>query len=203
MTKHTILFLLAILMCLSMQAQTKEQIDEAENYYQIEGRGAEISKRLMKFWTKMFSEDYIDFSEPELVEWEYNNGWYLGKNGRGLRDGIGTYYFSKSDTRYFGGWKRDNQHGLGVNMAKASLYIGFWDDDKQDGWGIKHWPPDAPLESGDYTGVVKYFGEYKANKWHGYGIVYLNDGTYKSGIWIQNVLSKELPKLEVFEKLGF
>ncbi len=186
-----------------LNAQSTEYQKQAESYYNNEDRASEISKQFTKFWNKMFNQDYANFSEPVLVEWEYNNGWYHGRNGRGYRDGIGVYYFSENKARYFGGWKRDNFHGFGVYMKEKSIYIGMYDDDKQNGLAIKMWPSYSPLDANGFAGIVKYFGEYKDNKWHGYGIVYLKDGTYKSGIWIESTLSKELPKIDVVEKLGF
>ncbi|WP_298418091.1 hypothetical protein [uncultured Kordia sp.] len=208
---------------LTVLGQTKEQQRRADAYYQNQ----QTKQQNSSSWDSSFSSS--NFKQNNLVNWEYDDGtWYSGQvDSKKNKSGFGTYKYSqgrglfsgqyRNDKRngygiyvwfgkaiYFGQWKENSRSGIGTLLHDdGTIYNGSWKNSKQDGFGISHYPKNNPLEKNNYVDIVKYVGEYKQAEWDGYGILYFKDGTYKSGIWIDNVLSKELPKSEVLEALGF
>lgn len=128
-----------------------------------------------------------------------NNSFYSGKWKDGYMHGVGTLHWS-SGSIFSGQFKKGNRDGFGIyKWSGGNSYIGQWKENKKDGFGIQQWP----IGNSKDKSLIKYLGEYKNDVRYGYGIKYYEDGSYESGIWIEDVLSKEVPKLEVLEMLGF
>lgn len=162
-----------------------------------------IYSQFKEFHNRLYSEQYTDFDEQSFVEWGYSNGFYYGRNMNGFRDGIGTYYFIDSGTRYFGGWQKDEKEGYAVNINPTSLFTGYYKNNKKNGFGITQWLVDKPLKQDGFKDIIKYVGMYKNSKRNGYGVLYFKDGSYLSGIWENSTLKTALSKIEVLENLGF
>ncbi|WP_298511039.1 hypothetical protein [uncultured Kordia sp.] len=223
MKKQTLIIVLLLIGLQTILGQTTEQQRRADAYYQNQQSREQKSKS----WNWLFnsSNTKSNYSKNNLVKWEYkdggwytgqinsseyvsgfgttkyadNNSYYSGQFFDGRKNGIGAYFWA-SGSKFFGMYKNDSITGLGIYIwSDNSIYNGYWKNHKREGFGINEW---INGNHDDKT-LIKYVGEHKNNIRHGYGIKYYKNGTYKSGIWIDDVLSKELSKLEVLEALGF
>ncbi|WP_298418090.1 hypothetical protein [uncultured Kordia sp.] len=181
--------------------QTREQQRRAETYYQNQQKQEQLSKS----WDWLFGSSNPNYNQNNLVKWENNNGdWYVGKGKNKERNGLGIDYSRENNGIFFSQFINNKANGFTFYSNKNGYsFFGSFKLGKKNGFVISKWSKTNPASFNGYSNIIKYLGEYKEGEWHGYGIVYFKDGTYKSGVWIENVLSKELPKLEVLEALGF
>ncbi|MFL2641777.1 MAG: MORN repeat-containing protein [Thermodesulfobacteriota bacterium] len=97
----------------------------------------------------------------------------------------GPAYF-KSGSEYYGGWKNNLKHGLGVIIKKnGDKYKGEWKNDKYDGSGFYHYGV-GPNQDDVYQ------GQWKEGAYHGKGnYIYKNEpnkgdkysGEFKNGMF--------------------
>lgn len=185
--------------------QTTNQQRRADAYYQNEQRREENSEGSSLLWDMLFGSANASPASGITADKFANGGWFAGQYANSKCNGLGINYFKTPNTEHyiFSNWKNDSINGLTIVSSDSYSFFGEYDNGKKDGFGMTSWSPNEPLNNKGYTDIVKYVGEYKQGEWHGYGILYFKDGTYKSGIWVDSVLNTELPKLEVLEALGF
>jgi hypothetical protein len=134
---------------------------------------------------------------------KYKDGQiYKGKWKKGKRHGRGEFKWAIGDI-YKGNWKNDKKNGKGkFNWFNGDSYIGDWKNDKPNGRGkfffkkgfqdkkksdtytgqVKNWSRHG---KGVYTWVkqgMKYSGNWKDDKRHGYGEYKEGDSIY-TGNW--------------------
>ena len=186
----------------SLLAQTVQQQKKAEAYHQNQ----QPQKRYSNNWYWLFgsSENNSAKKKDNMVSWELEDGgWYAGLGKKDSYTGYGIQYQLKSDSYMFSNWKNTKPNGMTLSQSPNYSFMGTYKDDAKNGFGITKWSNYSPISTDNYKNVIKYIGEYKNGIWSGFGIIYFRDGTYKSGIFVDSILSKELPKLEVLEALGF
>ena len=186
----------------SLLAQTESQQESANAYYQNQNP----QKRYTNSWYWLFgtANSGAKNDKNQMVSWELEDGgWYAGLGKKDSYTGYGIQYQLKSDSYMFSNWKNTKPNGMTLSQSPDYSFMGTYKDDAKNGFGITKWSNYSPISTDNYKNVIKYIGEYKNGIWSGFGIIYFRDGTYKSGIFVDSVLSKELPKLEVLEALGF
>ncbi|PQJ69640.1 MORN repeat-containing protein [Polaribacter butkevichii] len=183
-------------------AQTEVQKKKAEDYYQKQPQ----LKRYTNTWYWLFgsSNSNDNLSKNKMVSWELEDGgWYAGLGKNENYTGYGIQFKSKNNSYIFSNWKNTKPNGMTLSQSLDYSFMGTYQDAVKNGFGITKWSNYKPFSNNNYKNVIKYVGEYKNGIWSGFGILYFRDGTYKSGIFVDSILSKELPKLEVLEALGF
>ncbi|XP_034188696.1 uncharacterized protein LOC117608151 isoform X2 [Osmia lignaria lignaria] len=107
----------------------------------------------------------------------YTKGSYYGQWKNGLRDGRGTMVWTNGNV-YRGEWKCGAMHGYGeyvwnaffnktLTWPQEALYVGNWRNGMRNGEG------ELKLSA---VGGAKYFGHWKDNKKHGYGVIIGSNG---------------------------
>jgi|GEM_PF-3183476 len=96
-------------------------------------------------------------------------GKYDGKYRRGLRHGKGTCIWPDG-SKYDGIWKYGTMSGKGIFTYQGYKYDGYWEGGKKNGRGTLTFP------DGSY-----YTGMFKDDKYHGFGILKLADGSSHEG----------------------
>lgn len=199
--------LIVVSLVVSIQAifgQTTEQQRRADAYYQNEQRREELSEDDGSLLLDLLFGSFESSPSSGITADEFNDGgWYAGQYANSVRDGFGTTYIANPEQYIFCDWKNDSINGLTMVVNADYCFFGGCSSNQKNGFGITSWSNEKPLNIEGYSDVIKYVGEYKDGEWHGYGIVYFKDGTYKAGIWEDGDLNEELPKLEVLEALGF
>jgi hypothetical protein len=186
----------------SIIAQTATQQKKAEAYYQNQPP----LKRYTNSWYWLFgaSNNNNSSTKNNIVSWELeDDGWYVGLGKKENYTGYGIQFKAKSNSYIFSNWKNTKPNGMTLYQGPDYSFMGTYENQEKNGFGITKWSNYKPFSNENYKNVIKYIGEYKNGIWSGFGIIYFRDGTYKSGIFIDTILSKELPKLEVLEALGF
>jgi hypothetical protein len=98
-------------------------------------------------------------------------------------DCFGSSTGNKNST-YVGEWKNGRPHGFGIATETGKWkYVGDFRDGKRQGMGIA--TPYPYLEKYKSIGVG-YVGEWKDNKWDGFGKYVYIDGASYVGQWINN-----------------
>lgn len=135
---------------------------------QKEGRGYE------KFangdtYTGEYSHDKFH-GQGELVT---RGGRYKGSFKEGLKEGMGSMVFTRTNTRYEGLWKAGRMYGKGLYAwPDGRKYEGGWVNGERHGDGIMYYP------NGE-----KHDGTYKNNKMHGFGWYRFSSGKVRPGEW--------------------
>lgn len=129
---------------------------------------------------------------------EFEDGYYIGETKDGLMHGHGTRYWDENDKKWTGEWADgkacghvvvsfgdfvayDGQmenglpNGLGVytDINSGQRYEGNFVDFKREGEGTLY------TEDGNKI----YEGEWKNNKYHGYGMYFLRGQCRYDGLW--------------------
>ncbi|AUC85316.1 hypothetical protein CW731_08440 [Polaribacter sp. ALD11] len=186
----------------SLSAQTVSQQQKAEAYYQNQ----QPEKRYSNTWYWLFGPSNSSATNDvnNRVAWELEEGgWYAGLGKNDNYTGYGIQYKLKTNSYIFSNWKKTQPNGMTLSQSPDYSFMGTYKNKAKNGFGITKWSNYKPFNNNNYKNVIKYIGEYKNGVWSGYGILYFRNGTYKSGIFIDSILTKELPKLEVLEALGF
>tara|TARA_R110000764_G_scaffold3762_8_gene15485 strand:+ start:969 stop:1577 length:609 start_codon:yes stop_codon:yes gene_type:complete len=182
--------------------QTENQKLKAEAYHQDQ----QFVNRYTNSWYWLFgsSNSKSNNDEPPTVNWELEDGgWYTGQGRNNEYSGFGIQYKPKDNAYIFSKWENTSPDGMTLSQSLDYSFLGTYENNEKNGFGITKWSNYKPFSNENYKNVIKFIGEYKDGVWHGYGIIYFRNGTYKSGIFINSILSKELPKIEVLEALGF
>ena len=186
----------------SFLGQTVIQQKKAEAYYQKQ----QSQKIDTNSWDWLFgsSTSSLNYDKYNIVKWELEDGgWYTGQGKNDEYIGFGIQHKTKNNSYIFSNWKNTKPNGITLSQSSNYSFFGSYKNQQKNGFGITKWSNYRPYSNNNYKNVIKYIGEYKDGIWSGYGIIYFKNGTYKSGIWVDAVLSKILPKLEVLEALGY
>ncbi len=100
-----------------------------------------------------------------------DGAFYYGDLKNGHYDGIGTYYYPKTGSRYTGRFVSGKRNGEGVfTWNDGSVYKGTFTDGKLSG-------------KGTYTSVkgAKYVGDFVEGNYHGQGTYWYNNGDWYQG----------------------
>lgn len=102
-------------------------------------------------------------SRITVVNYKYENGWYVGQKGEGGRDGLGLYYWNNGNI-YIGNWQKGERNGMGIyicpdgysipNCGKGSIYVGKWENGQKHGKGTVY----------DKSGKLIYYGDFSYDK---------------------------------------
>ncbi|MDF4203258.1 hypothetical protein PXD56_09850 [Maribacter sp. SA7] len=199
--KHTLLsFLVLSIATQSLFGQTDRQKEATEAFYKNE----KLQNINSWYWLFGPSNSLETNEKYDIVNWELEDGgWYIGQGSNHNYNGYGIQHKPKENSYVFSNWKDTSPNGLTLSQGLDYSFMGTYTNDEKNGFGITKWSNYKPFSNENYQNVIKYIGEYKDGIWSGYGIIYFRDGSYKSGIFIESILSKELPKIEVLEALGF
>jgi len=201
--KNKFSILVLFLVCYySINAQTTTPREKAEVYH----KANQLKYKYTNTWYWLFGteDDSYKTNRNNTVAWELEDGgWYTGIGKNDTYTGYGVQYKLKSNSYIFSNWKDTKPNGLTLFQDPGYSFIGTYKDDAKNGFGITKWSNYKSFSNENYKDVIKYVGEYKDGIWSGYGVIYFIDGTYKSGIFVDSILTKELPKIVVLEALGF
>ncbi|MEP2281341.1 hypothetical protein [Maribacter sp.] len=193
-------FLVLSIATQSLFGQTDRQKEAAEAFYKNE----KLQNINSWYWLFGPSNSLETNEKYDIVNWELEDGgWYIGQGSNQNYNGYGIQHKPKENTYVFSNWKDTSPNGMTLSQELDYSFMGTYKNDEKNGFGITKWSNYKPFSNENYQNVIKYIGEYKDGIWSGYGIIYFRDGSYKSGIFIESILSKELPKIEVLEALGF
>jgi len=195
-------FVVLLTIAQSLIGQTKKQQKEAEAYYKNE----QLVNKFTNSWYWLFgpSNSQENNKDYSIVHWELDEGgWYSGQGFNNNYNGYGIQHKPKDNSFIFSNWKNTSPNGMTLSQSLDYSFIGTYENQEKNGFGITKWSNYKPFSNENYKNVIKYVGEYKDGIWSGYGIIYFRNGTYKSGIFVDSILSKELSKIEVLEALDF
>ncbi|MEP2238604.1 MAG: hypothetical protein ABJI22_09605 [Maribacter sp.] len=193
-------FLVLSIATQSLFGQTDRQKEAAEAFYKNE----KLHNINSWYWLFGPSNSLETNEKYDIVNWELEDGgWYIGQGSNQNYNGYGIQHKPKENSYVFSNWKDTSPNGMTLSQGLDYSFMGTYKNDEKNGFGITKWSNYKPFSNENYQNVIKYIGEYKDGIWSGYGIIYFRDGSYKSGIFIESILSKELPKIEVLEALGF
>jgi len=187
----------------TVSGQTREQQRRADAYYQNEQHRENVSESSSLLWDLLFGATNAAPTSGITADEIGDGEWYAGQHINSVRNGLGINYTAKPPTYTFSSWQDNFVSGLTLVVSDNYSFFGGCDNGKKHGFGMTSWSSEKPLEHDVYENVIKYVGEYKAGEWHGYGILYFKDGTYLAGTWDNSTITKELPKIQVLEALGF
>lgn len=98
----------------------------------------------------------------------YSNGDYIGFWSNGLKEGYGSYYWTKSKGQYIGSWESDKMSGYGVYISDDNDNLrGQYRDGKMNGIGVT--VRDNKWEQGIFKdgNISQHFNYYSNNKTSG------------------------------------
>lgn len=140
---------------------------------------------------------YYEDGESVLTEW--SNGVNLATLGlrtklgqykgqlKGLkRHGHGQLEYSidkENYHSYIGNWKDDFRHGKGKEICSVYIYEGDWKNDIREGYGKIEFVNSIPQKF--------YKGQMSDNLPNGNGVIYYEDGSYRSGFFQDGNLNDE------------
>ncbi|WP_324027652.1 hypothetical protein QSV08_06795 [Maribacter sp. BPC-D8] len=202
MKSKILVFILLIIATQSLLGQNKRQRKAAETFY----KSQKLINNYTNSWYWLFgpSNSQENNDKYSIVHWELDDGgWYSGQGNNNDYNGYGIQHKLEENSYIFSNWKNTSPNGMTLSQSLDYSFIGIYENQEKNGFGITKWSNYKPFSNENYQNVIKYVGEYKDGIWSGYGIIYFRNGTYKSGIFIDSILSKELPKIEVLEALGF
>jgi hypothetical protein len=114
----------------------------------------------------------------EVIIHHENGSYYKGPLVNGLYNGRGYFHDSMANMTFVGYYLDGMKHGTGSytsdsqhNSSPDYIYDGEWSYDKREGHGqliTKH---------------IKYSGNFKNDKYHGYGVYCDQDSTVYCGDW--------------------
>ena len=135
---------------------------------------------------------------PKRGDLEFDDGYYVGETRDGLMHGRGTRYWDHDDKKWEGEWVEGeacghvvvsfgdfvaydgqmwhslpNGPGVYTDMHSGQRYEGNFVDFMRDGEGILY------TENGDKI----YEGDWKNNKYHGYGMYFMRGQCRYDGWW--------------------
>lgn len=179
----------------------EKQRKDAERQRQLQKQLEEQKRREEEARKKKEQEELVKQmpSEPQKRgDLEFEDGYYVGQTRDGLMHGYGTRYWDYDDKKWEGDWVEGEacghvvvtfgdfvvfegtmEHGLpngqGVytDMNNGQRYEGNFVDFQRDGEGILY------TEDGDKI----YEGEWKNNKYNGYGQFFLRGQCRYEGNW--------------------
>ena len=177
----------------------EKQRKDAERQKKIERELAE-QKRREEEAQKLNEQKGIEKQKiiQKRGDLEFDDGYYIGETKDGLMHGHGTRYWDYDDKKWEGYWQNGEasghvvvtfgdfvvydgqmEHGLpngqGVytDIDNGQRYEGSFVDFKREGEGVLY------TENGDKI----YDGEWKNNKYHGYGQYFLRGQCRYEGNW--------------------
>ena len=117
------------------------------------------------------TKEFVEDANEVLLPKEYFST-YDGEYTDGLRQGIGTHYYTSGD-KYFGEWEYGVQTGKGVfTYVDGSIHSGYYKGGVYNGSG-RFTHPDG----------TKYKGNFLEGEFHGRGVLILPNGEKYDGIW--------------------
>jgi len=184
----------------ALQKELEEkQRRDAERQLQIEKELAEQKRREEEARNKKEMEDKErQLAEQKRGDLEFEDGYYVGETKNGLMHGHGTRFWDYDDKKWEGEWVEGeacghvvvifgdtmvfdgqmehslpNGQGVYVYINTGQRYEGNFVDFMRDGEGVLY------AENGDKI----YDGEWKSNKYHGYGQYFLRGKCRYEGNW--------------------
>ncbi len=139
-----------------------------------------------------------ELEKPKRGDLEFVDGYYIGDTKDGLMHGHGTRYWDENDKKWEGEWVEGkacghivvsfgdfiaydgqmenglpNGQGVYTDINSGQRYEGNFVDFKREGEGTLY------TENGDKI----YEGEWKNNKYHGYGMYFMRGQCRYDGWW--------------------
>lgn len=179
----------------------EKQRKDSERQKKIEKELAE-QKRREEEARKLKEQEEIEKQKEPIIhkrgDLEFDDGYYIGETKDGLMHGHGTRYWDYDDKKWEGDWQNGEacghvvvtfgdfvvyngqmEHGLPngqgayTDINNGQRYEGAFVDFKREGEGVLF------TENGDKI----YDGEWKNNKYHGYGQYFLRGQCRYEGNW--------------------
>lgn len=120
----------------------------------------------------------LDSQISDTTVYYENGSSYRGSLVNGLKNGKAFYHDAMARMSYAGTYLDDTRHGSGTltsdqesHSSPEYVYDGEWAFDKREGHGqliTKH---------------IKYSGDFRNDKYHGYGVYCDQEGTVYCGDW--------------------
>lgn len=112
-----------------------------------------------------FPEEIGDYASylnkaSQFTFYETGNGFYLGQERNGKRNGFGYYYWNKDETVYSGDWRDNERTGEGLYYSNGYFYHGGFLNGNNHGHGCSRGSNGIEIEA-DYVN-----GE-RTNVWNG------------------------------------
>ena len=119
----------------------------------------------------------VDMKQGTGMQWEKGTLVYEGQYHQDKKKGRGVEYNRHATKVYNGEWLDDKYHGIGTeyDCVGRIVYRGSFEEGKREGkgrqWHQNHFDKDKP----DHT-VLMYNGDWVDSKWHGFGVLYHDNG---------------------------
>ena len=180
------------------EAAEKKRLYEGEEEEKKDEKPAEEPKSEDSKPAEKPAEGEKKDEKPKRGDLEFDDGYYEGETKNGLMHGHGTRYWDENNRKWAGEWSEGkacghvvvsfgdfiaydgqmenglpNGQGVYTDINSGQRYEGNFVDFKREGEGTLY------TESGDKI----YEGEWKNNKYHGYGMYFLRGQCRYDGLW--------------------
>lgn len=124
-----------------------------------------------------FREEIKDYASylnkgSQFTFYETGNGFYLGSERNGKRNGFGYYYWNKNEAVYAGDWHDNERTGEGLYYSNGYFYIGGFLNGENHGHGCSRGSNGIEIEAdyanGERVNVWKNSDEFTDNKGNRY-----------------------------------
>lgn len=184
---------------LKKELEEKKRKD-AERQKQIERELAELKKREEETRKQKEQEEQtIPHKAPKKRgDLEFDDGYYIGETQDGLMHGHGTRYWDIDDKKWEGDWANGEANGhIVVTFGDFVVYDGLMEHGLPNGQGVYTDINSGQRYEGNFVDFMRdgegvlyaengdkiYDGEWKKNKYNGYGQYFLRGQCRYEGNW--------------------
>ncbi|MDP0530677.1 hypothetical protein NLB58_02145 [Porphyromonas gingivalis] len=137
-------------------------------------------------------------NKPKRGDLEFEDGYYIGDTKKGLMHGHGTRYWDENDKVWAGEWADGKAYGhIVVSFGNFIAYDGQMENGLPNGLGIYTDINNGQRYEGNFVDFKRegegtlytengdkiYEGEWKNNKYHGYGMYFMRGQCRYDGLW--------------------